>query len=117
MSNARDSVGTTAQRGVGSISAIAAKERKISEADLFALAQWKIEDPDVPDGDCYKDFGTFKLCGMGKFPNTFLLSGQVFQLDQVQTYDTASTLRRRRGYAQAGFDFSRCCRCRPRSLA
>ena len=46
-----------------------AKERKISEADLFALAEWKVEDPDVPDGDWYKDFGTFKLCGTGKFPN------------------------------------------------
>ena len=33
-------------------------------------------DPDVPDGDWYKDFGTFKLCGTGRFPSTFLMSGQ-----------------------------------------
>jgi hypothetical protein len=53
-----------------------AKERQISEKDLFALAEWKIQDSDVPDGDWYKDFGTFKLCGTGKFPSTFLLAGQ-----------------------------------------
>lgn len=28
-----------------------AKERQISQDDLFALAEWKAEDPDVPDGD------------------------------------------------------------------
>ena len=48
-----------------------AKERLISQEDLFALAEWKAEDPDVPDGDWYKDFGTFKLCGRGRFPSTF----------------------------------------------
>jgi hypothetical protein len=53
-----------------------AKERQISRQDLFALAEWKSENPDVPDGDRYKDFGTFKLCGTGKFPSTFLLAGQ-----------------------------------------
>lgn len=54
-----------------------AKERKVSEADLFELAEWKSSDPDVPDGDWYKDFGTFKLCGTGRCPSTFLLPGQV----------------------------------------
>ena len=44
--------------------------------DLFELAEWKAQDPDVPDGDWYKDFGTFKLCGTGKFPSTFLMAGQ-----------------------------------------
>ena len=53
-----------------------AKERQISLEDLFALAEWKAEDPDVPDGDCFKDFGTFKLYGTGRFPSTFLLAGQ-----------------------------------------
>jgi len=54
-----------------------AKERRISQDDLFALAEWKAEDSDVPDGDWYKDFGTFKLCGTGRFPSTFLLRGQI----------------------------------------
>lgn len=53
-----------------------AKERQISQDDLFALANWKGEDPDVPAEDWYKDFGTFKLCGTGRFPSTFLLRGQ-----------------------------------------
>jgi hypothetical protein len=44
-----------------------AKERKVSENDLFELAEWKAQNPDVPDGDWYKDFGTFKLCGTGNF--------------------------------------------------
>jgi hypothetical protein len=54
-----------------------AKERRISEEDLHELARWKAGDPDVPDGDWYKDFGTFKLCGTGRYPSTFLLAGQV----------------------------------------
>ena len=49
-----------------------AKERKISADDLFALAEWKAEDPDVPDGAWYKDFGSFKLCGKGRFPSRSL---------------------------------------------
>src|ERR1035437_8706663 len=53
-----------------------ARERMVSQDDLFELAEWKAQDPDVPDGDWYKDFGTFKLCGTGKFPSTFLMAGQ-----------------------------------------
>ena len=53
-----------------------AKERRISERGLFELAEWKAMDPDVPNGDWYKDFGTFKLCGTGRYPSTFLLAGQ-----------------------------------------
>jgi hypothetical protein len=30
---------------------------------LFALEEWRIHSPDVPDGPWYKDFGSFKLCG------------------------------------------------------
>ena len=50
-----------------------AKERKVSWEDLLALADWKEQDPDVPDGEWYKDFGSFKLCGNGKFPSASLL--------------------------------------------
>jgi hypothetical protein len=32
--------------------------------------------PEVPDGDWYKDFGSFKICGNGSLPKTFLLRGQ-----------------------------------------
>ena len=44
--------------------------------DLFREVTGDREDPDVPEGDWYKDFGTFKLCGTGRFPSTFLMSGQ-----------------------------------------
>ena len=30
----------------------------------------------LPEGDWYKDFGSFKICGDGKYPKTFLLAGQ-----------------------------------------
>jgi hypothetical protein len=53
-----------------------AKERRIPEEDLFELAEWKAQNPDVPDGEWFKDFGTFKLCGIGRHPSTFLLAGQ-----------------------------------------
>jgi hypothetical protein len=41
-----------------------AKEREISMQDIFALEEWR------------KNFGSFKLCGEGKYPKTFLLKGQ-----------------------------------------
>jgi hypothetical protein len=37
-----------------------AKERRISGEDLFRLAEWKAQDPDVPV----------------RYPSTFLLAGQ-----------------------------------------
>jgi len=33
-------------------------------------------EPEVPDGDWHKDFGSFKICGDGSLPKTFLLRGQ-----------------------------------------
>jgi hypothetical protein len=33
-------------------------------------------EPEAPDGLWYKDFGSFKICGEGKLPKTFLLRGQ-----------------------------------------
>jgi hypothetical protein len=32
--------------------------------------------PNVPEGPWFKDFGSFKLCGEGKYPEAFLLAGQ-----------------------------------------
>lgn len=53
-----------------------ARERKISTEDLYRLKLWREGEPDAPDGPWYKDFGSFKLCGEGKYPKTFLLRGQ-----------------------------------------
>jgi len=52
------------------------RERKISADDLYQLKLWRELDPDAPDGPWYKDFGSFKICGDGKYPKTFLLRGQ-----------------------------------------
>jgi len=53
-----------------------ANERKILVSDLYRLKQWRETHPEAPDGLWYKDFGSFKICGEGKYPKTFLLSGQ-----------------------------------------
>jgi hypothetical protein len=51
-------------------------ERKISAEDLYQLKLWRESEPEAPDGLWYKDFGSFKICGEGKFPKTSLLKGQ-----------------------------------------
>jgi hypothetical protein len=51
-------------------------ERKISAEDLYKLKLWRESEPEAPEGKWYKDFGSFKICGQGKFPRTFLLKGQ-----------------------------------------
>lgn len=40
--------------------------------DLLALQEWVKTGPVAPDGDWYKDFGSFVLCGTGRFPKTVL---------------------------------------------
>ena len=52
------------------------RDRAITISDLNQLRLWIESQPEVPEGDWYKDFGTSKICGEGKFPKTFLLKGQ-----------------------------------------
>ncbi|MGH9609387.1 MAG: hypothetical protein ACRD34_06880 [Bryobacteraceae bacterium] len=52
------------------------RDREISLGDLNQLRLWIEARPEVPDGDWYKEFGSFKLCGSGSYPKTFLLRGQ-----------------------------------------
>jgi hypothetical protein len=52
------------------------KERKIAEEDLYQLKLWRDSGPVAPEGPWYKDFGSFKICGEGRYPKTFLLRGQ-----------------------------------------
>jgi hypothetical protein len=33
---------------------------------------WVGTQPEAPEGDWYKDFGSFKLCGTGAYPKTVL---------------------------------------------
>jgi hypothetical protein len=54
-----------------------AQERTIAAEDLWRLKLWRESEPDAPEGPWFKDFGSFKICGEGKYPKTFLLAGQV----------------------------------------
>ena len=51
-------------------------ERKITAEDLYQLKLWRDTEPEAPEGLWFKDFGSFKICGEGRFPKTFLLRGQ-----------------------------------------
>jgi hypothetical protein len=51
-------------------------DRNISLDDLNRLRVWLDARPAVPEGPGFKGFGSFKLCGDGKYPKTFLLAGQ-----------------------------------------
>lgn len=55
------------------------RERKISADDLYQLKLWRESEPEAPNGRWYKDFGSFKVCGEGPYPKTFLLRGQAAQ--------------------------------------
>jgi hypothetical protein len=48
------------------------RERQISLSDLERLQEWVQREPVAPEGDWYKDFGSFKLCGSGEYPKTVL---------------------------------------------
>jgi len=52
------------------------RDRNISLDDLNWLRLWIESKPNVTEGPWYRDFGSFKLCGEGKYPKTFLLAGQ-----------------------------------------
>lgn len=41
----------------------------------MALQAWVRTGPEAPEGDWYKDFRSFILCGSGKFPKTVLEKG------------------------------------------
>ena len=59
------------------------RDRNITIDDLNRLRLWIESKPNVPDGTWYKDFGSFKLCGEGKYPKTFLLAGQTAAGEKV----------------------------------
>lgn len=52
------------------------RDRNISVSDLYQLRLWIETRPDVPQGDWFKDFGSFKICGRGSYPKRFLVRGQ-----------------------------------------
>jgi hypothetical protein len=52
------------------------RDREITVEDLYQLKLWRESEPEAPEGLWFKDFGSFKICGAGKYPKTFLLRGQ-----------------------------------------
>ena len=59
------------------------RDRAISIPDLNQLRLWMESQPEVPEGDWYKDFGSFKLCDCGLYPKTFLLRRQAAKGDAL----------------------------------
>jgi hypothetical protein len=51
------------------------EQRQIRFRELQLLQAWVQSEPQAPDGEWYKDFGAFLLCGSGEFPKTVLLRG------------------------------------------
>jgi hypothetical protein len=51
------------------------RDRKISLDDLNQLRLWIESKPEVSERRWYTDFASFKLCGEGEYPKTFLLAG------------------------------------------
>jgi hypothetical protein len=59
------------------------RDRPIGIADLNQLRLWVETKPEVPAGEWYKDFGSFKICGRGELAKTFLLRGQAAKGDKL----------------------------------
>jgi len=63
------------------------RDRAISISDLNQLRLWVETRPEVPNGDRYRDFGSFKICGSGSTPKRFLVRGRAARVkpsDQVR---------------------------------
>jgi hypothetical protein len=60
------------------------RDRAVRVADLNQLRLWVGSEPEVPEGDWYRDFGSFRICGHGTLPKTFLLRGQVAKGQKLQ---------------------------------
>jgi hypothetical protein len=59
------------------------RDRAITAAGLYRLKMWRESEPEAPDGPRYKDFGSFKICGEGQYPKTFLLRGQPAKGEEI----------------------------------
>jgi hypothetical protein len=66
-------------------------DRSITLNDLNKLRIWVESDPDLPDGDWFLDFGSFKIAGRGPFPRTFLDSHQIAYGEEIRAEDDADS--------------------------
>jgi len=53
------------------------RQREITSAQLQEFSDWLATEPIVPDGDWYKRFQGFTICGEGELVKTFLAAGQL----------------------------------------
>ncbi len=60
------------------------RDRNISVADLVKLQRWLALEPEAPEGNWFKDFGTFKLCGTAEMPKTVLLPDMKAHGEEIQ---------------------------------
>ena len=51
------------------------EQRQITLQELQLLREWVRSEPYAPDHEWYKDFGSFLLCGSGRYSKTVLLKG------------------------------------------
>lgn len=58
-------------------------DRQITVEDLNRLRLWLESSPDTPDGLWFKDFESFKICGEGPYPKTFLVKHQIAHGEQI----------------------------------
>jgi hypothetical protein len=52
------------------------RAREITTSDLRRLQEWIASNPEVPDDEWCKDFGSFKVVGKGSEPSTFSTGSQ-----------------------------------------
>ena len=52
------------------------QSRKIPASQLELLARWLDGEPEVPEGQWYKQFSAMTVCGEDELIKTFLLPGQ-----------------------------------------
>ncbi len=69
------------------------RDRAIGIADLNKLRLWIEARPEVPEGDWYKDFGSFKICGSGALPRPSCFEGKP---RKAQSSNSADPIRRLR---------------------
>jgi hypothetical protein len=60
-----------------------ARKREISIDHVHELYRWLESNPTVPEGEWFKRFRAFTLCGEGELVKTFLVPGQLPYGDEV----------------------------------
>ena len=59
------------------------QQRGITPEDLGLMAAWMDKEPNVPEGNWFKRFNTFILCGEGELVKTVLAPKQTAIGDEV----------------------------------